>query len=109
LPLPPQDWRPGRPLQGRKYEYVGKDDLQDPLKDLETLSPQHRVGFTVAHQYLHQLEPDIGHAVLGNTGSIVAFRVRAEDTTYLVREFRERLTELDNAASKSPWNVIKAF
>jgi hypothetical protein len=30
---------------------------------------KYRVGFTVAHQYLHQLEPDVRHAVLGNAGS----------------------------------------
>jgi hypothetical protein len=38
-----------------------------------------RVGFTVAHQYLHQLEPEIRHAVLGNAGTIISFRVGAED------------------------------
>jgi hypothetical protein len=31
---------------------------------------KYRVGFTIAHQYLHQLEADIRHAVLGNVGSI---------------------------------------
>jgi hypothetical protein len=36
---------------------------------------KYRVGFTVAHQYLHQLEPDVRHAVLGNAGSIITFRV----------------------------------
>jgi hypothetical protein len=38
-----------------------------------------RVGFTVAHQYLHQLEPDVRHAVLGNAGSIISFRVGVEE------------------------------
>src|SRR6202023_3559269 len=56
---------------------------------------KYRVGFTVAHQYLHQLDPDIRHAVLGNTGSIISFRVGAEDAPYLVREFHERLGEID--------------
>jgi hypothetical protein len=56
---------------------------------------KYRVGFTVAHQYLHQLEPDVRHAVLGNAGSIISFRVGVEDTPYLVREFHERFTEAD--------------
>ena len=56
---------------------------------------KYRVGFTVAHQYLHQLEPDVLHAVLGNTGSIISFRVGAEDAPYLVREFHERFGEID--------------
>ena len=56
---------------------------------------KYRVGFTIAHQYLHQLEPDIRHAVLGNAGTLIAFRVGAEDAPYLVREFREEFAELD--------------
>jgi hypothetical protein len=54
-----------------------------------------RVGFTVAHQYLHQLEPDVRHAVLGNTGSIISFRVGAEDAPYPIREFNGRFEEID--------------
>jgi hypothetical protein len=48
---------------------------------------KYRVGFTVAHQYLNQLEPDVRHAVLGNVGSVISFRVGAEDAPYLVRRF----------------------
>jgi hypothetical protein len=33
----------------------------------------------MAHQYLHQLEPDIRHAVLGNAGTLISFRLGAED------------------------------
>lgn len=36
---------------------------------------KYRVGFTVAHQYLHQLEPEVRHAVLGNVGTTISFRV----------------------------------
>ncbi|MEA2977864.1 MAG: hypothetical protein QOF19_3384 [Alphaproteobacteria bacterium] len=54
-----------------------------------------RVAFTVGHQYLHQLEPDVRHAVLGNAGTIVSFRVGAEDAPYLAREFRPRFEEID--------------
>jgi hypothetical protein len=48
---------------------------------------KYRVGFSIAHQYMHQLDPDIRHAVLGNAGTIISFRVGAEDAPYLVREF----------------------
>jgi type IV secretory pathway TraG/TraD family ATPase VirD4 len=56
---------------------------------------KYRVGFTVAHQYLHQLEPAVQHAVLGNVGTVIAFRVGAEDAPYLVREFQETFEEVD--------------
>jgi hypothetical protein len=45
------------------------------------------VGICMAHQYLHQLEPDIRHAVLGNVGTLVSFRVGAEDAPFLAKEF----------------------
>jgi type IV secretory pathway TraG/TraD family ATPase VirD4 len=54
-----------------------------------------RLGFTVAHQYLHQLEPDIRHAVLGNAGTVVSFRVGAEDAPYLASEFSQVFDEMD--------------
>lgn len=45
-------------------------------------------GLTLAHQYMHQLEPDIRHAVLGNAGTIISFRVGAEDAASLAKEFQ---------------------
>jgi type IV secretory pathway TraG/TraD family ATPase VirD4 len=56
---------------------------------------KYRLGFTVAHQYLHQLEPDVRHAVLGNAGTMISFRVGAEDAPYLSREFTEVFDEID--------------
>jgi type IV secretory pathway TraG/TraD family ATPase VirD4 len=56
---------------------------------------KYRVGFSIAHQYLHQLEPDIRHAVLGNAGTIISFRIGAEDSPYMVREFAGYLEEID--------------
>jgi hypothetical protein len=45
------------------------------------------VGLVLANQHLHQLEPEIRHAVLGNAGSLLSFRVGAEDAAVLAREF----------------------
>ena len=44
---------------------------------------------------MHQLEPDVRHAVLGNAGTMVSFRVGAEDAPYLAREFNEVFDETD--------------
>ena len=46
------------------------------------------VGLTLAHQHQHQLEPEIRSAVLGNAGTLISFRVGAEDAPYLAREFQ---------------------
>jgi type IV secretory pathway TraG/TraD family ATPase VirD4 len=48
---------------------------------------KYRVAFTISHQYMHQLASDIRHAVLGNAGTIICFRVGAEDAPYIAREF----------------------
>jgi type IV secretory pathway TraG/TraD family ATPase VirD4 len=46
------------------------------------------VGITLVHQHLHQLDPEVRHAVLGNVGTLISFRVGAEDATFLAREFQ---------------------
>jgi len=45
------------------------------------------LNLTMAHQYIGQINPKIYQAVLGNTGSIIAFRVGGEDATRLKSEF----------------------
>jgi len=54
-----------------------------------------RVAFTVAHQFLQQLEPGTRHAILGNAGTVISFRVGAVDAPYLAREFNEAFDETD--------------
>jgi energy-coupling factor transporter ATP-binding protein EcfA2 len=46
------------------------------------------LGLTLAHQHFHQLDPDVRHAVLGNTGTLMSFRVGAEDAFLLAQEFQ---------------------
>jgi hypothetical protein len=53
------------------------------------------VGLVLSHQYMHQLEPDIRHAVLGNAGTIASFRVGPEDATLLAGEFQPKFEVLD--------------
>lgn len=53
------------------------------------------VGLTLANQHLHQLEPDIRHAVLGNAATLIAFRMGVEDAALLAREFAPKFEALD--------------
>lgn len=53
------------------------------------------IAFTLAHQYLDQLEQDVRHAILGNAGTIIAFRVGPEDAAYLQKEFAPVFQMLD--------------
>lgn len=53
------------------------------------------VGTVLAHQYLHQLDPDIRHAVLGNIGTLISFRLGAEDASFICREFEPMFDRID--------------
>jgi len=56
---------------------------------------KYKVGLFLAHQYLHQLEPDVRHAVLANVGTLISFRVGPEDATIIAREIGGKFTEAD--------------
>ena len=53
------------------------------------------VGLVLAHQYLNQLEPEIRHAVLGNAGTVISFRVGPEDASILAKEFQPKFDVQD--------------
>jgi hypothetical protein len=47
-------------------------------------------GLVLANQYLHQLDDDIRHAVLGNAGTLISFRVGPEDAKVMATEFQPK-------------------
>jgi type IV secretory pathway TraG/TraD family ATPase VirD4 len=91
--------RADTPADKRRDFFVYVDEFQSftTLAVANMLSElrKYRVGFTVAHQYLQQLESDIRHAVLGNAATVISFRVGAEDAPFLVREFVEQFEQID--------------
>ncbi len=54
-----------------------------------------RVGLVLAHQHLHQLELDVMHAVLGNVGTLISFRLGPEDAEVIAREFAPVFSPVD--------------
>jgi hypothetical protein len=48
---------------------------------------KYKLGLTVAHQFIAQLDPVIKDAVFGNVGSMAAFRVGPEDGQFLESQF----------------------
>lgn len=53
------------------------------------------VGLVLAHQHLHQLQPDIRHAVLGNVGTLISFRVGPEDAVLVGKELQGVFEPID--------------
>jgi hypothetical protein len=87
------------PEEKRRPFFIYIDEFQNftTLSIANMLSElrKFRVGMILAHQYLAQLDPDIRHAVLGNAGTLVSFRIGPEDATLLAREFEPIFTPLD--------------
>jgi hypothetical protein len=54
-----------------------------------------KLSVMLAHQYLAQLPDSLRSAVLGNVGTIISFRVGAEDAPLLAREFAPVFTATD--------------
>ena len=83
----------------RRDFFVYIDEFQSfttlALANMLSEMRKYGLGFTIAHQYLHQLNPDIRHAVLGNVGTLISFRVGAEDAPFLAREFNGVFDETD--------------
>lgn len=63
-----------------------------------------RVGLVLANQHLHQLEPDVRHAVLGNSGTLISFRIGPEDAPLIAREF-ESVFEIRDLVSLPNYNI----
>jgi len=48
---------------------------------------KYRLALTLGHQYITQMDEEVRDAVFGNVGTIISFRVGAEDAEYLEKEF----------------------
>lgn len=56
---------------------------------------KYHLALTLGHQYIAQMEEEVRDAVFGNIGTLIAFRVGAEDAEYLEKEFAPELEAQD--------------
>jgi hypothetical protein len=87
------------PPEKRRDFFVYIDEFQSftalALANMLSENRKYRIGFVITHQYLHQLTPEIRHAVLGNAGTFISFRVGPEDASYVVRELQTEFEQED--------------
>jgi len=78
------------PPAERNDFYLYVDEFQnlvtDTFENLLSEARKYGICITVAHQYVGQLLPKVQAAVLGNTGTIIIFRVGGEDAVKLKPE-----------------------
>lgn len=79
------------PEKDRQDFYIYVDEFQNVVtqtfENILSEARKYGLNLTMAHQYVGQINPKIYQAVLGNTGSIITFRVGGEDATKLKPEF----------------------
>lgn len=61
--------------------------LSEALASILSESRKYGLGLVLSHQYLEQLTPSLQSAVLGNAGTLITFRVAAEDAARLETNF----------------------
>ncbi len=87
------------PEVDRKLFHLYVDEFHSfvTLAFADALAESRKYGLylTLAHQYLGQLEEEIRAAVFGNAGTMISFRVGAEDARMLANEFLPVVTEED--------------
>ena len=97
--------RQNLPEELRKDFYLYIDEFQnfstDIFPSILSEARKYRLNLNLAHQYLYQLPKSIKHAVFGNVGTVISFRVGSYDAKELAEEMKpvfsgEDLENLDN-------------
>jgi energy-coupling factor transporter ATP-binding protein EcfA2 len=88
--IPPEERRPF-------FIYLDEFQLFTTLSTANMVSELRKfgIGLVLAHQHLHQLEPEVRHAILANMGTVITFRLGPEDAEFFAREYEGVFTSLD--------------
>ena len=83
----------------RKEFFLYVDEFQSfqtlAVADMISELRKYRLALIVAHQHLHQLDEEVRHTLIGNAGTLIAFRSGATDAQLLAREFMNVVSEKD--------------
>ncbi len=83
----------------RKDFYFYVDEFQnfatDTFAEILSEARKYRLNLTLAHQYMGQLSNLVQKTVFGNVGSIISFRVGADDAGVLAQEYNPIFKERD--------------
>lgn len=87
------------PQEKRRDFYLYIDEFQnfttDSIATILSEARKYRLNLILAHQFIPQLTPEIRNAVVGNVGSIGAFRVGADDAEFLEKIFEPEFSKFD--------------
>ncbi len=91
--------RADMPAEQRTPFYLYVDEFQnfatDSFATILSEARKYGLNLTVANQYTAQMAIEVKDAVFGNVGSIIAFRMGADDARVMLRYFEPRFEEYD--------------
>jgi len=83
----------------RKDFFLYVDEFQnfatESFVNILSEARKYRLSLVLGHQYIAQMDEKVRDAVFGNVGTIISFRVGAEDAEYLEKEFMPEFTATD--------------
>ncbi len=83
----------------RKDFYLYIDEFQnfttDSIVTILSEARKYKLNLILAHQYIPQLTQEIRNAVLGNVGTVGAFRIGADDAEFLEKQFEPEFSRFD--------------
>jgi hypothetical protein len=87
------------PAEERIPFYLYVDEFQhfatDSFATILSEARKYALNLTVANQYIAQMAPEVKDAVFGNVGSMIAFRMGADDARSMLKYFEPRFEEYD--------------
>lgn len=87
------------PEAERRTHYLYVDEFQSmttlAVADMISELRKYSLALVLAHQHMEQLEEDVQAAMIGNAGTLISFRVGAEDAKLIAQEFMEVVTVED--------------
>jgi hypothetical protein len=87
----PEDQRVNFTLYIDEFQNFVTDNISAILSE----SRKYKLSLVMANQFVQQLREDIRNAVFGNVGSVIAFRIGAEDGEFMEKQFAPEYTARD--------------
>jgi hypothetical protein len=67
----------------------------DSISTILSEARKYRLNLIIAHQFIAQLDEKIRDSVFGNVGSMIVFRVGAQDAEFLIKQFEQVFSQSD--------------
>lgn len=87
------------PMEERRDFFLYVDEFQnfatESFASILSEARKYRLDLILAHQYLEQLDEKVLPAVFGNVGTIVCFRIGAQDAEFMEKEFMPKFEQTD--------------